>query len=161
MWTLGVSSGGLLLLLWICTGVRPVFCNRACCCSCTYDLNWLKSAGDAKDRLMLVYRCWCTLWGCSHLLLVVSRWQLLLCSRQIVAGLVAAVCWYACAPGFVTLTKLDMTWRDAQGRDSCCTRTQLGCVWNCYALPMRVCAVILQVRLAVVTCGACDGPCDT
>ena len=26
---------------------------------------------------------------------------------------------------------------------------------------MRVCAVILQVRLAVVTCGACDGPCDT
>ena len=26
---------------------------------------------------------------------------------------------------------------------------------------MRVCVVILQVRLAVVTCGACDGPCDT
>ena len=39
MWTLGVSSGGLLLLMWICTGVRPVCCNRACCCGCTDDLN--------------------------------------------------------------------------------------------------------------------------
>ncbi len=63
MWTLYyvcVSSGEVSRLLWICTGVRPVFCNRACCCSCTDDLKCPKSARDAKDRLMLVYRCWCT-----------------------------------------------------------------------------------------------------
>jgi hypothetical protein len=133
-----VSSCEVSLLLWICIGVRPVFCNRACCCSFTDDPNWLKSVCDAKDRLLLVQSCLCTSWSCSRLLLVASRCQLLLCSRQIVAVLRAAVCLYAAALDFVTLTKLYVTWWDAQGwvRALCALN---GCVCYCYALPMRLC----------------------
>ena len=40
---------------------------------------------------------------------VVSRCQLLLCSRQIAAVLRAAVCLYAGALDLVTLTRLDAT----------------------------------------------------
>ena len=112
----------------MCTGVRPVFCNRACCWSCTDDLSWLKSARDAKDRLMLVQGCLCISWSCSHLLFVVSRCQLLLCSRQIVAVLESRgvfVCWRSWLYDSYKIV------RDVMGRTrmgSCFTRTQWVCV---------------------------------
>ena len=58
-------------------------------------------------------------------MLDVSRCQLLLCSRQTVAVLRAAVCLYACALDSVTLTRLDVT------RVTCsCRSCYAGSVWK-------------------------------
>jgi hypothetical protein len=104
----------------------------------TDDLSRLKSACDAKDRLMLVQRCLCTSWSCSHLLLFVGRCQLLLCSRPIGAVLRAAVCWYAGAPDFVTLTEIGRDVTHKEVVRAVRVRSE-GVCGNCYTLPMRLC----------------------